>query len=192
MPVNFNNFTNYAVSFFRSNVLPSFTSRQNKIFLVASIALGFLATAYVMKWGCFKAKVVKDIPPVDQKSGFFPAQYLLEQNLKDRLKDIPPVDQKSGYFPEQHLLEQNLKEHLKKSLSSCRLFNEPDLYFELAKEFGGKKYSEVNFYQNVEVLLKKWLSNKYDKLVEWDPITGKKFTDFVCNSLKECLENRES
>ena len=57
MNIKLNVFSDYAVSLFKENVLPSLTSQQKKIILIASIALGLLAAAWYFASKCsFGAK----------------------------------------------------------------------------------------------------------------------------------------
>lgn len=57
MNINFNYFSNYAVSFLNDSVLPSLSAQQKKILVVVSLALGCLGVACAISRYYFKAQL---------------------------------------------------------------------------------------------------------------------------------------
>lgn len=53
MNICLNSFSSYSASFLKETILPSLTSQQKKIIVIASIAFGLLAALYVASRCCF-------------------------------------------------------------------------------------------------------------------------------------------
>ena len=92
MNINMSSFSSYAVSLFKQSVLPSLTSQQKKIILIASLAFGLLAVWYAAcRCRCFKATKIEseDKPEVkpDRELNHFVDEPLNNDGIEGRRKD---------------------------------------------------------------------------------------------------------